>query len=81
MMNAFFLLEFTIGEGVPEAEYHMPIPSERGGTHWTRFYGHLEGVSDEAKKLAYEAREKNGISMHDWLDKVVREAALNDLKK
>jgi len=79
MSGAFFLLEFTVGEGAPQADYHIPIPSERGGTHWSRFYGNLEGVTDETKKLAYKAREKSGKSMHDWLDEVVKKAAENEL--
>ena len=80
MMGAFFLLEFTVGEGEPEANYHIPIPSERGGTHWSRYFGHLEGISDEAKRMAQEARAKVGKSMHDWLDQVVKEAAERDLR-
>lgn len=81
MMGAFFLIEFTVGEGEPVGNYHIPIPSERGGTHWSRYYGSLEGISDEAKKLAYQAREKSGRSMYDWLDNVVREAATRELEK
>jgi ubiquinone/menaquinone biosynthesis C-methylase UbiE len=80
MQGAFFLIEFTVGEGAPVANYHIPIPSERGGTHWSRYYGNLEGISDEAKKMAQEARAARGISMHDWLDQVVREAAKRDLR-
>jgi ubiquinone/menaquinone biosynthesis C-methylase UbiE len=80
MMGAFFLLEFTVGDGAPEADYHIPIPSERGGTHWTRYYGHLEGISDETKKLAHIAREKAGKGMSEWLDEVVKKAAENELK-
>jgi len=72
-------LEFTIGEGEPQANYHIPIPSERGGTHWSRYYGHLEGVSDETKKLAHEARKKAGKGMSEWLDEVVKKAAENQL--
>jgi ubiquinone/menaquinone biosynthesis C-methylase UbiE len=81
MMGAFFLLEFTVGEGTPEADYHIPIPSERGGTHWTRYYGNLEGVSDETKKLAYKAREKSGKSMSEWLEEAVKKAAEEELKR
>ncbi len=80
MMNAFYVIEFTVAESAPEPDYHMQIPSARGGSHWTRFYGNLEGVSDEAKKLAQEARKKTGESMHHWLDKVVRTAAQKDLE-
>lgn len=79
MLGAFFLLEFTVGEGEPKGNYHIPIPSERGGTHWKRYYGNLEGVSDETKKLAHQARKKSGEGMSEWLDKVIQEAAKNEL--
>jgi len=79
--GAFFLLTFKVGEGEPKANYDIPIPSERGGSHWTRFYGNLEGVTDTTKKLAYEAREKSGKSMHDWLDEVVSKEAKKQLDK
>ncbi len=79
MMGAYFLIEFTVGTGEPKADYHIPIPSERGGSHWSRYYGNLEGISDEGKKLAHEARVKTGKSMHDWLDEVVKKAAKKDL--
>ncbi len=75
MMGAFFVLEFTVGEGEPEPDYHIPIPSERGGTHWSRYFGHLEGISEETKVLAYKARKQSNKSMHEWLDEVVSEAA------
>jgi len=78
MMGGYYTIEFTVGEGAPEANYHIPIPSERGGTHWTRYYGNLEGVSDEVKKLAHQARRKAGMSMHDWLETIIRSAAKED---
>jgi hypothetical protein len=40
----------------------------------------MEGVKPDTKSLAEQAREKKGLSMHQWLDQVVREAALRDLK-
>ena len=79
MLGAYFLLDFIVGEGEPKGNYHIPIPSERGGNHWRRYYGNLEGVSDEAKKLAHKAREKSGIGMSEWLDKIVKEAAKTEL--
>jgi len=79
MMGAFWTLEFTVAESAPEPDFHMMIPSARGGSHWTRFHGNLEGVSDEAKALAHEARHAAGKSMHDWLDEAVREAAKRTL--
>ncbi|HVS95600.1 MAG TPA: methyltransferase domain-containing protein, partial [Puia sp.] len=81
MMGAFFLLEFTVGTGEPVGDYHIPIPSERGGTHWTRYHGNLEGISDETKRLAYDARKQSGKGMSEWLDEVVRSAAQEQLGK
>ena len=75
MMGAFYLVDFRVAETAPLPDYGMQIPSVRGGSHWTRYYGQLEGVSDEAKRLAHEARKKSGLSMHEWLDRVVRNAA------
>lgn len=80
MMGAFYVIEFRVAAAPQQPDYHMQIPSARGGSHWTRYYGQLEGVSDEAKQLAHEARVKAGLSMHDWLDRTVREAASNELR-
>ena len=79
--GVFYVIDFTVGEGEPQADFDFAIPGVRGGTHRTRYYGQLEGVTPEAKRLAYEARAKTGKSMHQWLDEVVREAAKRDLGK
>lgn len=78
--GVFYLIDFVVGVGEPEADFDFPIPGVRGGTHRTRYYGHLEGITPEAKALAYEARAKTGKSMHQWLDDVVRAAAKRDLE-
>ena len=62
------------------ANYHIEIPSERGGTHWTRFYGHIEGITDETKQLVSKAIEKSRKSRHQWMDDVLKIAAKNELK-
>lgn len=77
--GVFYLIDFVVGDGEPAADFDFPIPGARGGTHRTRYYGQLEGVTPEAKQLAYEARAKTGKSMHQWLDDVVRAAAKRDL--
>ena len=81
MMGAYFLLEFEVGEGEQEPNYFVPIPSKRGGNHWVRYNGHLEGVTDNTKIIAYEAQQKSGKSMHDWLEDTVKAAALIELDK
>ncbi|MDH2910004.1 MAG: class I SAM-dependent methyltransferase [Candidatus Eremiobacteraeota bacterium] len=79
MGGVFYLISFTVGEGEPVADFDFEIPGERGGTHRTRMYGQLEGVTREAKQLAYRARERRGVSLSRWLDEVVRDAARRDL--
>ncbi len=80
MMGAYYIIDFKVGDGEPVGDYHINIPSARGGTHWSRYYGNLEGVTDEVKKLAHEARKKAGIGMADWLNEVVKNAAEDQLK-
>jgi hypothetical protein len=46
----------------------------------TRYLGNLEAVSEETKKLAWQAQEKSGVSMHQWLDRLVKKEALKVLE-
>lgn len=73
--GVFYLIDFDVGEGEPDGDFDFPIPGARGGTLRTRYYGRLEGVTPETKELAQRARAKLGVSMHDWLEDVVRRAA------
>ena len=78
--GVYYLIEFEVGDGEPKANFDFEIPGKRGGTLRTRYYGKLEGVSAKAKELAQQARDKTGKSMHEWLERVVREAAKKDLQ-
>lgn len=78
--GTFYLIDFTVGEGEPYADFDFPIPGPRGGTRRTRYHGQLEGVTPETKELAHRARQKAQMSMHDWLERVVREAAARELE-
>jgi hypothetical protein len=77
--GVFYLIDFRVGEGEPVGNFDFEIPGPRGGTYRSRYLGQMEGVKVETKQLADKAREKKGVSMHDWLDDVVRRAALHDL--
>jgi hypothetical protein len=78
--GGFYLVDFSVGEGEPKANFDYPIPGKRGGTLATRYYGKLEGVSPATKELAQNARDKSGKSMHQWLDEAIRRAAEGELK-
>lgn len=77
--GVFYLISFTVGEGEPTADFDFEIPGPRGGTHRTRFYGQLEGVTPQAKTLALEAAARSGKSLHRWLTDTVLESAKRDL--
>jgi ubiquinone/menaquinone biosynthesis C-methylase UbiE len=78
--QAFYLIEFTVGDGEPDADFDFQIPGIRGGTYRSRYCGKLEGVTTETKALAWKAVKESNTNMHEWLDKVVREAARKQFK-
>jgi ubiquinone/menaquinone biosynthesis C-methylase UbiE len=73
--GCFYLVDFRVGEGIPALNLDLPHKGWRGGTMRTRYYGQLEGVTPETKRIAIEAAKKSGISVHEWLDKLVRKEA------
>lgn len=79
--GVFYLLDFRVGDGEPTGDFDFDIPGPRGGTLRTRYLGQLEAVTPETKRLAEQARDIRGVSMHKWLEDVVRQAALHDLKE
>lgn len=79
--NAYYAIAFTKAERGPRLNLDLPIPSRRGGTHRTRFYGVVEGVSPETKALAKEAATKAGMTESEWLDAALRERARAEINK
>lgn len=79
LSGTFYVFQCEVGTGEPTADFDFEIPGKRGGTHRTRFYGQLEGVTREAKELAEQACAKSGKSMHRWLTEIIRQAARTEL--
>lgn len=77
--GVFYLIDFEVGEGEPIGNFDYEIEGVRGGTLRTRLEGELEGVTTEAKQLAYKAAKVKGLSLHTWLDSLVKEGAKRDL--
>jgi len=81
--NCFYLIGFRKGNGPPPLNLDLLHKGWRGGTMRSRYFGVLEGVSVEAKALAKQAAAKAGMSVHEWLDRIVRaeaSAVLGDSK-
>ena len=79
MKGSFYVLDFTVGEEIPDANYSVPIPGPRGGTLLSRYYGKLEGVSPETKELMQKAHKNSKKSLHEWVDEAIKVAAMNEL--
>ena len=77
--DSFYLISFDVGEGEPTANFDFEIPGLRGGTYNTRYFGKVEGVRPQTKEKVKQVALKKGISMHDWLDKTISEAADSEL--
>jgi ubiquinone/menaquinone biosynthesis C-methylase UbiE len=73
--NCFYVIAFTKGDGPPPLNLDLPHQGWRGGTMRTRYFGALEGVTPDAKAMAKEAAAKAGLSVHEWLDRVIRAEA------
>jgi SAM-dependent methyltransferase len=72
--NCFWVISFTIGEGAPAIDPHVPHKGRRGGTMWTRAHGQLEGVTEATRMAALAAAAAEGVPMHDWLERTLRVA-------
>lgn len=77
--GCFYLFDFKVGDGPPSVDMDLPHKGWRGGTMRTRYYGQLEGVTPEAKKMAIEAARARGVSVHEWLDSLIRSATKSAL--
>lgn len=44
-----------------------------GGSMRTRYFGKLEGVKEETLNFAIEEASRQGMSIHDWLEKIINE--------
>jgi ubiquinone/menaquinone biosynthesis C-methylase UbiE len=70
--NCFYVIGFTKGDGPPPLNLDLPHQGWRGGTLRTRYFGALEGVTLEAKAAAKAAAAKSGLSLHEWLDRLIK---------
>lgn len=78
--NVHYVVDYTVGIGEPTGNFDLQLPGARGGSFNTRYFGKLEGVTPETKALAQKAREKTGLSMHEWLDQLIKSESEKILK-
>lgn len=71
--NCFYVIDFEVSDTGPYMNLDVPHIGPRGGNMGTRYFGNLEGVTNESKKFVLEDAERRGISIHDWLEQVIKE--------
>lgn len=74
MNGAFYVVDFTVGEGEPFLDLDLPFPGWRGGSHRTRYYGKLDGVAPEIRQQVVDAAARAGMSLTAWLETTLRDA-------
>lgn len=73
LANCFWVIEFTVGEGLPALDPHVPHQGRRGGTMFTRHHGALEAVTPQTRAQVSQAAAAAGLSLHDWLEQALAE--------
>jgi ubiquinone/menaquinone biosynthesis C-methylase UbiE len=70
--GVFYTISFIKNESAPHADFHLEIPGERGGTHFKRYFGRLEGISPELRELLNKEAFKQQISRVDLLESIIK---------
>ena len=68
------MITFQVGEGEPQLDLDVQFPGWRGGSHRTRYFGHLEGVSPELRETVVKRAAAEDMSISAWLEKTLRQA-------
>jgi SAM-dependent methyltransferase len=71
--NCFYIIDFEVSDNGPLMDIDVPHKGRRGGSMRSRYFGQLEGVTVESKKFVLEEAERQGISVHDWLEQCIRD--------
>lgn len=72
--NCFYLIDFRVSAQGPIMNIDVLHKGRRGGTARSRYYGQLEGISPELRAKVLDAATRNGVSIHEWLERKLTEA-------
>jgi SAM-dependent methyltransferase len=75
--GSFYLISFDVGLGEPQLGLDVQFPGWRGGSHRTRYFGKLEGVSPELRDQVVKAAASQDVSIVTWLETTLRQALNN----
>jgi hypothetical protein len=72
--GAFYVIDFTVGEGEPFLDLDVEFPGRRGGSHRKRYFGKLDGVAPALRQQVVDAAERDGVPLTTWLENALRRA-------
>jgi SAM-dependent methyltransferase len=72
--NCFYVIDFEVSKSGPHMNLDIPHKGRRGGTARTRYFGQLEGVTPDTKARVCDSAMKEGISVHEWLERTIKAA-------
>lgn len=76
--QCFYVVRFTVGEGVPDIDFDVEHKGSRGGTMRTRYFGRTEGVTPATLDLLRAEAQGRGVSVFGLLDRIVSDALGKD---
>jgi ubiquinone/menaquinone biosynthesis C-methylase UbiE len=74
LSGAFYVIDFTVGEGEPLLDIDVEFPGWRGGSHRTRYFGRLDGVDPGLRQRIVESAAREGVSVTAWLERELKRA-------
>lgn len=72
--GAFYVVDFTVGQGAPFLDLDVEFPGWRGGSHRTRYFGKLDGVAPAIRQQVVDAAARDGVSITNWLERTLKAA-------
>jgi ubiquinone/menaquinone biosynthesis C-methylase UbiE len=75
--GSFYVIAYEVGVGEPQLDLDVEFPGRRGGSHRSRYYGKLEGVSPALRDRIVDAAAAEGVSIVAWLERALG-AGLDD---
>ena len=72
--GSFYVIAFRVAKNEPPLDLDIQFPGWRGGSHRTRFFGKLEGVSPELRDMVIKAAADEGVPIVNWLEDRLRQA-------
>lgn len=72
--NCFYVISFTKGDGFPFMNIDIKHKGLRGGTARTRYYGQIEGVTEDTKNKLIDKAKILNTSVHSLLEKIINDA-------